>query len=78
LGPAFGFDIYVSDYSSQNYYGYSIFGSSYQLPKNITYGYIADGYLAGTNGWQPTEIEVYQVTLFEPYSVTFLHNGCII
>ncbi len=83
-GPIFGggHDIYVSDYSNQNQNSYSNLGYSYQLPENTTHGSEeAKNYLAGTYYWQTTEIEVYQVTPFvpysEPYSVSFLHNGCL-
>ncbi len=70
-GPAFGdgYDINIRD-NSITY--------SYELPNNITYySSEAKSYLAGSSGWYSTEIEVYQVTPFEPYSVTFLHNGCL-
>jgi hypothetical protein len=80
VGPAFGggHDIYVGDNSNINGYGYSNFGSSYQLPTNLTYATDeAQSYLAGSYSWQTSEIEVYQVTPFIPYSVTFLHNGCL-
>ncbi len=85
-GPTFGggHDIYVGDYSNQNGNSYSNFGHSYQLPKNINHGSEeAISYLAGSYTWQTTEIEVYQLmTPFlpysEPYSVSFLHNGCLI
>jgi hypothetical protein len=85
-GPTFGggHDIYVSDYSNTNEYSSSNLGHSYQLPENTTYGSEeAKIYLAGSYTWQTTEIEVYQlVTPFlpysEPYSVSFLHNGCLI
>jgi hypothetical protein len=80
-GPTFGggFDIYVSDSSNTNRYSYSNLGNSYQLPKNITYGSVeARNYLAGSLKWKTTEIEVYQVTPYIPYSVSYLHNGCFI
>jgi hypothetical protein len=78
-GPIFGGDIRVSDYSNTNENSYSDLGYSYQLPKNITYGSVeAQSYLAGSYTWKTTEIEVYQVTPYIPYSVTFLHNGCLI
>ena len=38
---------------------------------------MAQSYLAGSYHWKTTEIEVYQVTPFLTYSVSFLHNGCI-
>jgi hypothetical protein len=79
-GPAFGHghDIYVSDNSNSNEKSYSNFGYAYQLPKNLTYDTDeAHSYLAGSYYWKTTEIEVYQVTPFIPYSVTFLHNGCL-
>jgi hypothetical protein len=80
-GPTFGggFDIYVSDSSNTIENSYSNLGYSYQLPKNIIYGSIeARSYLAGNYYWfKTTEIEVYQVTPYIPYSVTFLHNGCL-
>jgi hypothetical protein len=78
-GPTFGrsHDIYVADNSNTNYNSYSYFGYSYQLPKNINYGSVeAQSYLAGSYNWQTSEIEVYQVTPFESYFVTPLHNGC--
>jgi hypothetical protein len=76
-GPIFGFDIFVRDKSNNRYVNSeSNFGSSYQLPKNITYGSAeAKSYLAGNSYWRTSEIEVYQVTPFTPYSVTFLHKG---
>jgi hypothetical protein len=84
FGPSFGtgsyFDLYVSDGSDANLNSYSNLGYSYQLPKNknMTTGSVeAQSYLAGTYTWKTTEIEVYQVTPFIPYSVTFLHNGCL-
>jgi len=80
-GPTFGAgnDIYVSDSSNTNENSYSYnFGNSYQLPKNITSGSVeAQSYLAGSYRWKTTEIEVYQVTPYLPYYVTFLHNGCL-
>ena len=79
-GPTFGggHDINVRDSSNTNENSYSNFGYSYQLPKNITYGSTeAKSYLAGSYNWKTTEIEVYQVTPYIPYSVTFLHNGCL-
>ncbi len=77
-GPTFGSDIYVTDYSNQNNYSYSYLGSSYQLPNNLTYvSEESNSYLAGSFQWQTTEIEVYQITAFKPYSVSFLHNGCL-
>jgi hypothetical protein len=85
FGPTFGggYDIYVSDSSNTNEYSSSNLGYSYQLPENTTYGSEeARIYLAGSYNWQTTEIEVYQVTPFlpnsGPYSVSFLHNGCLI
>jgi hypothetical protein len=73
-----GYDIYVSDNSNTNENSRSGFGNSYQLPKNITNGAEeAYSYLAGSFFWKTTEIEVYQVTPFIPYSVTFMHNGCL-
>jgi hypothetical protein len=80
-GPTFGDgrDIYVSSNSNTNDNSYSYLGSSYQLPKNIAFGSVeAQSYLAGSTYWRTTEIEVYQVTPFTPYSVTPLHNGCLI
>jgi hypothetical protein len=78
-GPIFGTEINVLDNSNQNNYSYSILGDSYQLPKNITYGsQQAVSYLAGNYYWQTTEIEVYQLFPFEPFSVSFLHNGCLL
>jgi hypothetical protein len=78
IGPSFGSDIFVSDNSNQNNYSYSYLGSSYQLPNNIEYGSEeAKSYLAGSYNWQTTEIEVYQITPFVPYSVSFLHDGCL-
>jgi hypothetical protein len=80
-GPTFGggHDIYVADNSNTNYYSYCNFGYSYQSPKNITYESAeAQSYLAGSYTWQTSEIEVYQVIPFESYSVTPLHNGCLI
>ncbi len=76
-GPTFGggHDIYVSDYSNQNYNSYSNLGFSYRLLNNITFASEAKGYLAGSYYWQTTEIEVYQVSPFEPFSVSFIHNG---
>jgi hypothetical protein len=79
-GPTFGggHDIYVSDSSNTNENSYSNFGYYYQLPKNITRGSTeARNYLAGSYIWKTTEIEVYQVTPFIPYSVSYLHNGCL-
>jgi hypothetical protein len=79
LGGSYDHDIYVSDYSNTNENSYSNLGYSYQLPKNITKGSRnAQSYLAGSYNWKTTEIEVYQVTPFTPYSVTPLHNGCLI
>jgi hypothetical protein len=80
-GPIFGggHDIYVSDSSNTNENSYSNFGYSYQLPKNITSGSVeAQSYLAGSYRWKTTEIEVFQVTTYIPYSVSYLHNGCFI
>jgi hypothetical protein len=79
-GPTFGggHDIYVSDSSNTNENSFSNFGHSYQLPKIITYGSTeARNYLAGSYNWRTTEIEVYQVTPYIPYSVSYLHNGCL-
>ena len=79
-GPTFGdgHDIKVSGNSNQNYNSYSKLGGSYQLPNNITYGSEeSKRYLAGSEYWQTTEIEVYQLIPFVPYSVSFLHNGCL-
>jgi hypothetical protein len=76
-GPVFGdgVDIFVKDSSNTNENSYSNIGHSYQLPKNITFESVeAQSYLSGSYRWKTTEIEVYQVT---PYSVTFLHNGCL-
>ena len=70
--------INVSDNSNTNENSRSGFGNSYQLPKNITNGAEeAYSYLAGSFFWKTTEIEVYQVTPFIPYSVTFMHIGCL-
>ncbi len=78
-GPVFGPDIMVSDNSNQNYNSYSDFGNHYQSPENISYGSVeAQSYLAGSFNWQTTEIEVYQLTPFVPYSVPFLHNGSLL
>jgi hypothetical protein len=80
-GPTFGGgnDIYVSDNSNKNSNSYSNFVHSYQLPQNLTsWSDEAKNYLAGSYTWQTTEIEVYQVKLFIPYSVTFLHNGSLL
>ncbi len=80
-GPIFGDgnDIYVSGSSNTNENSYSNLGHSYQLPKNINYGSTeARNYLAGSYNWRTTEIEVYQVTPYIPYSVSYLHNGCFI
>ena len=80
-GPIFGggYDIKVSGNSNQNNNSYSKLGYSYQLPNNITYGSEeSKRYLAGSENWQTTEIEVYQLISFEPYSVPFLHNGSLI
>ena len=77
-GPIFGggHDIHVSDNSNQNNDSFSNLGSSYQLPSNIAHGsYEARSYLAGSYNWQTTEIEVYQLTQFLPYTVPPLHNG---
>jgi len=79
-GPVFGGgnDIYVSDSSNTNEYSSSNIGHSYQLPKNITSGSVeAQSYLAGSYRWKTTEIEVFQVTPYIPYSVSYLHNGCL-
>jgi hypothetical protein len=78
-GPTFGggYDLYVSDNSNTNENSRTGFGNSYQLPKNMTLGEESISYLAGSFYWRTTEIEVYQVTLFRPYSVSFLHNGCL-
>jgi hypothetical protein len=79
-GPTFGggHDIYVSDSSNTNGNSNSDLGYFYQLPKNITYGSTeAKSYLAGSSNWKTTEIEVYQVTPYIPYSVSYLHNGCL-
>ena len=79
-GPIFGADgdIFVYDNSNENNNSYSNLGDSYQLPNNITYGSEeAKGYLAGSYNWQTTEIEVYQLSPFVPYSVSLLHNGCL-
>ncbi len=77
-GPIYGGDIYVSGNSDQGAYSHSYLGSSYQLPNNLTYGSVeANSYLAGSLYWKTTEIEVYQVTSLEAYSVSFLHNGCL-
>ena len=80
FGPTFGggLDIYVRDSSNSNENSYSNFGYSYQLPKNITSGSTkAKSYLAGSSNWKTTEIEVYQLTPYIPYSVSYLHNGCL-
>jgi hypothetical protein len=80
LGPTFGsgFDIFVKDSSNTNENSESDLGLSYQLPKNITFGSVeAQSYLAESYSWQTSEIEVYQVKQCIPYSVTFLHNGCL-
>jgi hypothetical protein len=79
-GPTFGAgkDIYVRDSSNIYENSFSYFGYSYQLPKNITYESTeARNYLAGSLYWKTTEIEVYQVTPYIPYSVSYLHNGCL-
>ena len=78
-GPSFGagYDLYVSDNSNQNENSYSNLGGSYKLPNKINRGTLAQSYLAGSYHWKTTEIEVYQVTPFLTYSVSFLHNGCI-
>ena len=79
-GPIFGADgdIFVYDNSNENNNSYSNLGDSYQLPNNITYGSKkAKSYLAGSYNWQTTEIEVYQLSPFVPYSVSLLHNGCL-
>ena len=79
-GPTFGggHDINVRDSSNTNENSYSNFGYSYQLPKNITSGSVeAQSYLAGSYRWKTTEIEVFQVTTYIPYSVSYLHNGCL-
>ena len=79
-GPTFGggHDIFVIDSSNTNGNSYSNFGHGYQLPKNITYGSTeAKSYLAGSYNWKTTEIEVYQLTPYIPYSVSYLHNGCL-
>jgi hypothetical protein len=78
-GPWFGEDINVSDNSNQNNVSNSNLGDCYQLPDNITYySQEARSYLAGSFNWKTTEIEVYQVSPFEPFSVSFLHNGCLL
>jgi hypothetical protein len=79
-GPLFGYDIVVSDNSNTNEKSFSDWGHAYEfIPKNIPdeSEYYGQSYLAGSFFWQTTEIEVYQVTPFIPYSVTFLHDGCI-
>jgi hypothetical protein len=80
-GPIFGagYDICVRDNSNTNENSNSNFGYSYQLPNNINYGStVAQRYLAGSYYWKTTEIEVYQITPYIPYSVSYLHNGCFI
>ncbi len=64
-------------YQFKNYNdGKSNLGSSYQLPHDLTYeSNEAQTYLDGTSNFRITEIEVYKVPPFEPYSVTYLHNG---
>ena len=79
-GPIFGngHDIFVSDSSNANEYSGSNFGWTYQLPKNITFESTeAQSYLAGSFRWKTTEIEVYQVTPYIPYSVSYLQYGCL-
>jgi hypothetical protein len=76
LGPSFGHDIFVDDNSNQNGYSYSYLGYHYQLPKDLTFGSVeAKSYLAGSENWQTTEIEVYQLSPFVPYSISIVHNG---
>ncbi len=78
-GPTFGYyDINVSDNSNQNEDSYSYLGNCYQLPNSLIFGsQEAKSYLAGSYNWQITEIEVYQLIPFVPYSVSFLHYGCL-
>ena len=78
FGPIFGDSIHVYDDSNQNNDSFSKLGFNYQLPNNINYeSEEAQNYLAGSYNWQSTEIEVYQLSPFIPYSVSFLHNGCL-
>jgi hypothetical protein len=75
-GASFGDDLMISDNSNLNENSYSNLGNSYQLPDNVYYGTKnAQSYLAGSYTWKTTEIEVYQITPFIPFSVTPLHNG---
>jgi hypothetical protein len=75
-GASFGDDLVISDNSNLNENSYSNLGNSYQLPDNVYYGTKnAQSYLAGSYTWKTTEIEVYQITPFIPFSVTPLHNG---
>jgi hypothetical protein len=79
-GPAFGggYDIYVSGHSNLNETSFSYPGRSYQSPQDFSFeNPEARIYLAGTPRWQTVEIEVYQLTPFILYAVTFLHNGCL-
>ena len=79
-GPTFGggYDIYVSENSNSNEYSWSNLGNSYQIPNDLNYkGDKAQRVLAGSYNWQTTEIEVYQLSPFVPYSVSLLHNGCL-
>ena len=77
--PTFGDNIEVSDHSNLNNKSHSNLGWAYQLPNNMTiYSTEAYSYLAGSNYyWQTTEIEVYRLTPFIAYSVSFLHNGSL-
>ena len=64
--------------SNSNEYSWSNLGNSYQIPNDLNYkGDKAQRVLAGSYNWQTTEIEVYQLSPFVPYSVSLLHNGCL-
>jgi hypothetical protein len=74
-GPSFGPDLTINDNSNERD-SKSDLGFNYQLPNNIEYGTNkAKSYLAGSSSWKTTEIEVYEIKSFMPYSVTQLHNG---
>ena len=65
FGPTFGggYDIYLSDYASSNTNSYSRLGYTYSPPRGYSYGStFTNTFLAGSQNFQPDEIETFYET----------------
>ena len=65
IGPTFGggYDIYISDYASYSARSYSNLGYTYGPPRGCSYdSTFAKTFLAGSQNFQPDEIETFYET----------------